>query len=195
MLGIVSAVLAVNELTAVQSLNPSTVAPGETFTKTVQITANQKIFGVLLANNLPDGWTMTPVSITGGGVFRTSANEVLWLSVPAASTVTATFNITVPSNATYGNYNLTSTVRISSGITPVITIGQNTETVSAASVPGDANGDGCVDFVDFSILAGSWQKSNGDEGFDSRADFNNDGIVDFTDFTILAVHWQEGCST
>jgi len=52
------------------------------------------------------------------------------------------------------------------------------------AVPGDANGDGHVTYLDLSIMAGSWQKTT-----DLRADFNYDGIVNFLDLSILASNW------
>ena len=62
--------------------------------------------------------------------------------------------------------------------------------LSGALLPGDANGDGCVDDLDLTALAVHWQRSTNlwEEG-----DFNGDGIVDDLDLTALAVNWQQGC--
>ena len=51
-------------------------------------------------------------------------------------------------------------------------------------LPGDANGDGQVDFPDFVILANSFGKE-GPFTF-ADGDFDEDGRVDFSDFVILA---------
>ena len=57
-------------------------------------------------------------------------------------------------------------------------------------LPGDANGDGCVDDLDLTALAVNWQQSTSDW---DKGDFNGDGIVDDLDLTALAVNWQQGC--
>ena len=54
---------------------------------------------------------------------------------------------------------------------------------------GDANGDGCVNDVDVSILAGYWSLS----GHGYPADFNDDGCVNDVDVSILAATWKTGC--
>ena len=62
------------------------------------------------------------------------------------------------------------------------------------AIPGDANGDGCVDGSDVTILAGNWQYGVGGAGGATWAmgDFNGDGQVDGSDVTILADNWQAG---
>jgi len=57
---------------------------------------------------------------------------------------------------------------------------------------GDANDDNVVTILDFSILASSFGKSDGDPGFDARADFNQDGFVTILDFSLLAVNFGQG---
>ena len=58
------------------------------------------------------------------------------------------------------------------------------------AVPGDTNGDGCIDLLDLTRLANNWEQS-------PRAwpegDFNDDGNVDLLDLTLLANNWQHGC--
>jgi len=54
---------------------------------------------------------------------------------------------------------------------------------------GDANGDDRVSGVDFSILAATYNKSSGQEGFDPRADFTDDGRVSGVDFSLLASNY------
>ena len=62
--------------------------------------------------------------------------------------------------------------------------------LSGALLPGDANGDGCVDDLDLTALAVHWQQST---NLWEDGDFNGDGIVDDLDLTALAVNWQQGC--
>ncbi|MEM7680486.1 MAG: dockerin type I domain-containing protein [Planctomycetota bacterium] len=57
---------------------------------------------------------------------------------------------------------------------------------AVAAVPGDANGDGDVDLLDFDILAGNFGAGPGAVGGVSIGDFNGDGNVDLLDFDILA---------
>jgi chitodextrinase len=56
--------------------------------------------------------------------------------------------------------------------------------VKTSLVPGDANLDGHVTFLDLSILSATWQGTT-----DLRADFNHDGIVNFLDLSIMASNW------
>ena len=60
----------------------------------------------------------------------------------------------------------------------------------AVAIPGDANGDGCVDDLDLTALAVHWQQAT---DLWEDGDFNGDGIVDDLDLTALAVNWQQGC--
>jgi len=56
----------------------------------------------------------------------------------------------------------------------------------ASIIPGDLNGDGCVNHPDLGILLGAWQ--NSDEG-----DLDCDGDTDHSDLGILLTHWGAGC--
>ncbi len=57
------------------------------------------------------------------------------------------------------------------------------------TIPGDLNGDGCVDQVDLGILLADW----GCTGGDCPGDCDGDGNTDQTDLGILLAHWGEGC--
>jgi hypothetical protein len=52
-----------------------------------------------------------------------------------------------------------------------------------ATLPGDANHDGTVNFADFTILSNNY---GGPGGTTSVGDFNFDGVVNFADYTILS---------
>ena len=56
---------------------------------------------------------------------------------------------------------------------------------------GDINLDGIVDFDDYVILASSWRKQFGQDGWISRCDISSpkDLVVDFSDFAVLADDW------
>ena len=53
-------------------------------------------------------------------------------------------------------------------------------------LPGDANGDGAVNFADYAILEASF----GQTGTDLPADFDQDGDVDLDDFAILQINYE-----
>jgi hypothetical protein len=54
----------------------------------------------------------------------------------------------------------------------------------------DANNDGVVNYLDFSKLGTSWNKSVA-LGTNYLADFNEDGAVGILDFSILATNWKK----
>jgi hypothetical protein len=60
---------------------------------------------------------------------------------------------------------------------------------SAAGIPGDLNGDGCVDHADLGILLADW----GCVGGDCPGDADGDGDTDHGDLGLLLGHWDEGC--
>lgn len=63
--------------------------------------------------------------------------------------------------------------------------------VLCGCMPGDANGDRCVNILDFSIVAGAYGSHWGCPGYDVRADFNLDGVVDEADMEILSAHYGD----
>src|SRR5439155_9828316 len=50
---------------------------------------------------------------------------------------------------------------------------------------GDANGDNVVTVSDFNIMRGTFGRTCGDVGYDSRADFTGDCVVNIADFNLL----------
>ena len=56
-------------------------------------------------------------------------------------------------------------------------------------IPGDLNGDGCVDQVDLGILLADW----GCTGGDCPGDCDHDGDTDQGDLGLLLAHWGQGC--
>lgn len=72
----------------------------------------------------------------------------------------------------------------------VIVSGANS-VITSILPEGDVNGDNVVNLTDFSILAASFDKQEGSEGYDGRADFNGDGVVNLTDFSLLATNFGQ----
>lgn len=56
-------------------------------------------------------------------------------------------------------------------------------------VEGDADANGVIDILDFSILATAFGKAPPDVAFDQRADFNNSFNIDILDFSLLATNY------
>ncbi len=54
----------------------------------------------------------------------------------------------------------------------------------------DLNKDGVVDIADFTLLADSYGLSEGDDGYDPRADIKPDGTINVQDLALLGSHWQ-----
>jgi hypothetical protein len=54
---------------------------------------------------------------------------------------------------------------------------------------GDANLDGQIDILDFSLLASSYGLATGQAGYEPRADFDGDGAVGLLDFSLLASNY------
>jgi hypothetical protein len=65
---------------------------------------------------------------------------------------------------------------------------RSAEASAHAHVPGDANDDLTVDFMDLAVLAQSYNGSNGKSW--AQGDFNGDGSVDFLDLAILAQNYN-----
>jgi hypothetical protein len=56
---------------------------------------------------------------------------------------------------------------------------------------GDANNNNVINILDFSILAGTFGKCEGDNGYDERADEGGDGCVNILDFSLLASNFGQ----
>jgi len=140
------------------------------------------IFVELQGSSRPEsGWEI-PVTVTIGS---TSYGPI----TTSKSGDTAVCQIT---DVTPGTHDITITsehtlTNIKRGVT--ITAGTNTEDMGTL-LEGDCNGDGTINISDFGILAVAFMKSEGQEGFDARADFDRNGIVNISDFGLLAVNFM-----
>ena len=73
----------------------------------------------------------------------------------------------------------------------LVVANQSTDNVSvllnqSPPIPGDLNGDGCVDQIDLGLLLAYW-------GWGDGGDCDNDGDTDQADLGILLANWGEGC--
>lgn len=62
-----------------------------------------------------------------------------------------------------------------------------------AGIPGDINGDGCVDHSDLAALLSAWGTVPGDPNWNPDADLTGDGTVAHADLALLLANWGEGC--
>lgn len=63
----------------------------------------------------------------------------------------------------------------------------------ARPCPGDANGDGRVDFADLNIVLGAFGSMTGQAGYVASADFNGDGRIDFADLNVVLSAFGQFC--
>ncbi len=79
---------------------------------------------------------------------------------------------------------------LASSVTRALDQGNNVFSIGTMR-EGDANGDNVININDFSILAATFGKSDGQAGYDDRADFSDNGVVDLTDFTLQAANFGQ----
>ncbi len=71
-----------------------------------------------------------------------------------------------------------------------LTVRNGANTAEFGPLPeGDANNDNYVTLLDFSVLASTYGKAEGGQGFDGRADFNEDNYITLLDFSLLATNF------
>jgi hypothetical protein len=94
-------------LDVTRDISEQTVAQGSMFTVTVMLTAYDDIWVPALDENLPDGWTVAEVD-SAGALYKASTNEWVWLSaMPAGSSETVIYEVTVPADAALQDYEIT----------------------------------------------------------------------------------------
>jgi hypothetical protein len=57
---------------------------------------------------------------------------------------------------------------------------------------GDCNNDNVVSVLDFNILKATFGKTQGDPGYDARADFTGDNTVNISDFKLQKGNFGQG---
>jgi hypothetical protein len=91
-----------------------------------------------------------------------------------------------------GDYRLwvkgSHTLAVAQAIT--VAAGENPITLDTLR-EGDTDDNNIINLTDFSILAATFGKQMGNDGFDARADFNGDGVVNLTDFSLLASNFAK----
>jgi len=100
--------------TAVRDIEKQTLAPGKSTNVTVIIT-NNVAQSLSLDEDIPEGWNLTRVS-DDADAYKPSTNEWVWFSVNAGETKTVIYRLTVPDNASEGNYSIVGRISNASGV-------------------------------------------------------------------------------
>ena len=125
------------------------IRPGETITVTITVDVAQDVTALALDEDLPSGWTVTPVD-NGGAIFRPSEVQWLWLSASAGYTKTVIYNVTVPSDAVEGTYDLTGNIS-ATGVSPEPIGGESTVSVGIPPIVTNASANPSTITVDTEI--------------------------------------------
>lgn len=137
----------------------------------------------------PGDMFVVPLTVTrcvGGtdaGEYSTVTDTEGVFSVPV---LPGTCNILVKSDHTLANRLDDVTIPVGAGTTQ-LDFGLLAE--------GDADNDNNVVSTDFFILRNSYNKAEGEPGYDDRADFNEDAMVTATDFMLLRSHYNSSGAT
>jgi len=99
---------------AVRDIEKQTLAPGESTNVTVIITNNVSQ-PLSLDEDIPEGWSLTRVS-DDADAYKPSTNEWVWFSVGAGETKTVIYRLTVPDNASEGDYSIVGRISNASGV-------------------------------------------------------------------------------
>ncbi len=151
------------------------------------IQANDDITAPALSENVPAGWTVTPVD-NGGFTFNPSTLEWVYLGGwTTGSSATIIYNVTVPADAAEATYSITGEVS-AYGIGPFAVGGETDITVSTAP-SADLNNDGHVNVLDMIILGQHWEETPSSPSWDPKFDLNNDNIIDSGDMAIIGIYW------
>ncbi|MFN7118381.1 MAG: T9SS type A sorting domain-containing protein, partial [Saprospiraceae bacterium] len=153
-------------------------------------------------------WTVLPpgnnssmvLSITLEGRTNHSGNFTVALYQPGTTAqIGTTYNSTANTSGSMTVNNLkpgTYDIRIKHPqylaklINRTLVAGANTLTGGQLKT-GDANNDNVVSALDFSILAATFNKLMGNNGYDDRADFNNDDRISALDFSLMTANYNK----
>ena len=186
------------------TINAAGLAPG-TYEATVTASgvsdyANGTLTVSLTVNNTSAATLNGSVTLQG----RPAAPNAAWsvdltvnLYEPGTDTLVASFTPTTDQSGNFsltgltpGSYDVAVKQAHALQVVEAVTLGAGGNAVNFGTLlEGDSNNDNAVQLLDFSILAGSFGKSEGQAGYDARADFTEDGAVDINDFSLLATNF------
>jgi hypothetical protein len=136
-------------LSGTQAATATQVNPGSSFEVTVNVKANQAQGGLILSEQLPAGWTATPVA-SGSAYAKASEPKWLWLGMRGQTSVT--YRVNVPADAQAGSYQiggaLTSANADHAALAPLaIAVAGETQALAVESIKAQALDGGSTQFV------------------------------------------------
>ena len=133
--------VAAQDIAGSRTISDATVAPGDTFTVTVDVGITGTVYGPVLDEDVPTGWTVTE-GADDGGIYHAADTSWLW-GGSQNTDKTVIYTVTVPATAADGSYDLTGTVLATAAgpttIGPFGVTGDNSvtvESVAAGTIAG-----------------------------------------------------------
>ena len=146
--------------------------PGETFRVTVTIEVRVDLFGLGIDENLPDGWTITPVD-SAGAAYHPGETQWLFVSkVPAGTVKTIVYDVTVPSDTELGIYSVNGNISSASPGFEMAVGGENQVEIT--------------DRLPISWVIARWDTQN------DRFDIQLDDYITFDQIQQAVAWWLEG---
>ena len=118
-------------LSAGRTIDNDILAAGNSTNITVAIQNDNISTSLSLQETIPPGWNLTQIS-GDADTFKASTNEWVWFTVAANAVKTITYEVTIPSDATPGIYNISGNITANGTMQSVT--GDNTIQVTGASV-------------------------------------------------------------
>ena len=160
-----------------RTLSDTTVAPGDTFTVTVNVDITGTVHTPVLNETLPAGWTATEVDNGGASYYNLTETKWVWFGAQTTDK-TVVYEVTVPLGTAYDTYPVTGTVLAAVGgsiIGPFTVTGDDTAAVTVTECPGDFTGDGYRNIEDIVYFVNNlW-------GPGTEGDFTGDGYRNIED--------------
>jgi len=126
--------LADRELTATRDISDQSVDPGDVFNVTLTLNAIETVVAPSLDEDLPVGWTVTPIDKYYGS-FKENTTEWIWsVELLSGNSLRVKYNVTVPADAVPGVYDITGVVS-AHGFGPYVTEGENNVTILPVETP------------------------------------------------------------
>ncbi|MFC2060287.1 cohesin domain-containing protein [Chloroflexota bacterium] len=159
----------------------------------VRIPEEIELSVILQGVKRPDAGWVVPINIklftTGADVLSDNATQAFNLYT-AKSNGTAACQFTgVPT----GDYDITAVSEHTlMNVRRGVVVSEASSLVDMGNLlEGNANGDDIININDFSILAVSFMKLDGENGYDATADFDRNGIINISDFGLLAINFMK----
>jgi hypothetical protein len=164
-------------------------------TQKVNPTANVNVSVMCQGSSRPESGWVVPLTVK----FFTSGN--ITLVDVLKSTPDFTFNPTATKSGNFttaevsdvvpGNYDISVTSpHCLINVKRNVSISGNNTTIDMGTLlEGNANDDNKINIQDFGLLAKTYGKQKGQEGFDENADFDRNDKINITDFGLLAANY------